>query len=352
MPAITVDDITVLPRIPDPDPAVARQRPVQSITSAPSGFEGEGFPVRRAFAGVDLMDLDPFVHLDQMGEVEYAPGEPKGTPWHPHRGFETVTYMIDGVFEHNDSNGGGGTITNGDTQWMTAGAGILHIEKPPQWLVASGGLFHGFQLWVNLPAAQKWSPPRYQDIRAAQVALATTADGGALVRVIAGSIPAMAGNGAGPAMSSELHGPGSTYTPMTLVHATLSPGARLYVMSGLGTVGAAPAARQGAPAGPAPQPIRTGQLAVFGPGDALTVTALDMRQQEARSPNLDILVLGGRPIREPVAWMGPFVMNTREEVIQAVRDFQAGKLGTIPAIHGAPDTLQETPGAAGAAEVG
>ena len=157
MPAITVDDITVLPRIPEPDPAIARQRPVRSITNAPSGFEGEGFPVRRAFHGVDLADLDPFVHLDQMGEVEYAPGEPKGTPWHPHRGFETVTYMIDGVFEHNDSNGGGGTITNGDTQWMTAGAGILHIEKPPAWLVASGGLFHGFQLWVNLPAAQKWS---------------------------------------------------------------------------------------------------------------------------------------------------------------------------------------------------
>ena len=169
MPAISVDDITVLPRIAEPDPAIARQRPVQSITSAPSGFEGEGFPVRRAFAGVDLMDLDPFVHLDQMGEVEYAPGEPKGTPWHPHRGFETVTYMIDGVFEHNDSNGGGGTITNGDTQWMTAGAGILHIEKPPQWLVASGGLFHGFQLWVNLPAAQKWSPPRYQEIGRAHV---------------------------------------------------------------------------------------------------------------------------------------------------------------------------------------
>ena len=343
MPAITVDDITVLPRIPEPDPAVARQRPVQSITSAPSGFEGEGFPVRRAFAGVDLADLDPFVHLDQMGEVEYAPGEPKGTPWHPHRGFETVTYMIDGVFEHEDSNGGGGTITNGDTQWMTAGAGILHIEKPPGWLVASGGLFHGFQLWVNLPAAQKWSPPRYQDIRAAQVALATTPDGGALVRVIAGSI-------------NDLRGPGSTYTPMTLVHATLSPGARLslpwrsdynalvYVMAGLGTVGAAPAARQGAPAGPAPQPIRTGQLAVFGPGDAITVSALDARQQESRSRNLDVLILGGRPIREPVAWMGPFVMNTREEVIQAVRDYQAGRLGTILPIHGAPASLQESSG--------
>ena len=130
------------------------------------GFEGEGFPVRRAFAGVDLADLDPFIHMDQMGEVEYAPGRAEGHPWHPHRGFETVTYMIDGDFEHSDSNGGGGVITNGDTQWMTAGAGILHIEKPPEALVAQGGLFHGFQLWVNLPRAQKWSPPRYQDIRA------------------------------------------------------------------------------------------------------------------------------------------------------------------------------------------
>src|SRR3990170_1510391 len=206
MPAVVVDDITVLPRIPEPDPTVAHQRPVRSVTSAPRGFEGEGFPVRRAFAGVDLADLDPFVHLAQMGEVEYAPGEPKGTPWHPHRGFETVTYMIDGTFEHSDSNGGGGVITNGDTQWMTAGAGILHIEKPPEWLVASGGLFHGFQLWVNLPAAQKFSAPRYQDIRANEVALASSPDGGALVRVIAGELGGLAG-------------PGSTYTPMTLIHA-------------------------------------------------------------------------------------------------------------------------------------
>ena len=214
MPALTVDDITVLPRIPVPDPTVARLRDVRSVTSAPSGFEGEGFPVRRAFAGVALEDLDPFIHLDQMGEVEYAPGEPKGTPWHPHRGFETVTYMIDGTFEHSDSNGGGGLITNGDTQWMTAGAGILHIEKPPEALVQSGGLFHGFQLWVNLPAAQKWSPPRYQDIRAQEVALASSPDGGALVRIIAGDVAGHAG-------------PGSTYSPMTLVHATLSPGATL-----------------------------------------------------------------------------------------------------------------------------
>jgi redox-sensitive bicupin YhaK (pirin superfamily) len=267
-----------------------------------------------------------------MGEVEYAPGEPKGTPWHPHRGFETVTYMIDGVFEHSDSNGGGGVITNGDTQWMTAGAGILHIEKPPEWLVAKGGLFHGFQLWVNLPAAEKWSPPRYQDLRASEVALVSSPDGGALVRVIAGEIAGHAG-------------PGSTYTPMTLVHATLSPGAQaaipwrpdynalVYVMAGHGTVG------------PDARPIQTGQLAVLGSGDTVVVGAEAI--QESRSPSFDVLILGGRPIREPVAWYGPFVMNTREELVQAFEDYKAGRLGAIPAVHGAPTTIIES-GSAGA----
>jgi redox-sensitive bicupin YhaK (pirin superfamily) len=329
MPAVSVPDITILPRIPEPDPLAARQRPVRTVTTAPRGFEGEGFPVRRAFAGVDLAELDPFVHLDQMGEVEYAPGEPKGTPWHPHRGFETVTYMIDGTFEHSDSNGGGGVITNGDTQWMTAGAGILHIEKPPEALVVSGGLFHGFQLWVNLPRSLKWSAPRYQDIRAREVALVSSSDGGALVRVIAGDVAGHAG-------------PGSTYSPMTLVHATLSPGAQLslpwradynalvYVMAGQGGVGTQA------------HPVGTGQLAVFGEGNALTVSAA--MPQESRSPVMDVLVLGGRPIREPVAWMGPFVMNTREEVMQAFADYQAGRLGSIPAIHNAPTTLQEARG--------
>jgi len=329
MPAITVPDITVLPRLPAPDPLTAVQRSVRSITSAPRGFEGEGFPVRRAFAGVDLADLDPFVHLDQMGEVEYAPGEPKGTPWHPHRGFETVTYMLDGTFEHADSNGGGGVITNGDTQWMTAGAGILHIEKPPEALVVSGGLFHGLQLWVNLPRAQKWAAPRYQDLRANEVGLLASGDGGALVRVIAGDV---AGH----------QGPGSTYSPMTLVHATLSPGARLslpwrpdynalaYVLSGQGGVGVAG------------HPIQAGQLAVFGAGDAVTVSA--SMTQESRSPGLDVLLLGGMPIREPVAWMGPFVMNTREELVQAFADYQAGRLGSIPAVHNAPSTVVESTG--------
>ena len=154
MPAVTVDDPLVLPKIRPPG-AGAVERPVVSVTTAPEGVEGEGFPVYRAFAGVAMAAIDPFVHMDQMGEVDYAPGEPKGTPWHPHRGFETVTYIIDGVFDHQDSNGGGGRITNGDTQWMTAGAGILHIEAPPEFLVASGGLFHGIQLWVN-PGLQTW----------------------------------------------------------------------------------------------------------------------------------------------------------------------------------------------------
>ena len=314
MPAITADTLT-LPRLPRPDATVAVARPVRSLTTAPSGFEGEGFPVRRAFAGVDLNDLDPFIHMDQMGEVEYAPGEPKGTSWHPHRGFETVTYIIDGTFDHRDSHGGGGRISDGDTQWMTAGSGLLHIEAPPESLVLSGGLFHGIQLWVNLPRDMKMAAPRYQDIRGAQASLLSSDDGGALVRVIAGRL---AGH----------DGPGVTHTPITLAHATLSPGADLtipwpaqqnclvYVLAGQGTVGAER------------RPIRTGQLAVLGQGDTLTVAASEA--QESRSPNLEVFLLGGRPIREPVAAHGPFVMNTRAELVQAFEDYQAGRLGTIP----------------------
>jgi hypothetical protein len=315
MPAVTVEDISILPKLPV---AEGTERPVLSLTSAPSGFEGEGFPVRRAFAGVDLARLDPFVHMDQMGEVDYAPGEPKGTAWHPHRGFETVTYMIDGTFQHQDSAGGGGIITNGDTQWMTAGAGILHIEAPPEALVMSGGLFHGIQLWVNLPSADKWVPPRYQDIRSKEVALVSSADGGALVRVIAGEV---GGHG----------GPGATHTPMAMVHATVSPGGRLelpwpsefnalvYVLGGQGKVGSEGAA------------IKTGQMVVFGAGDSMVVGADERQEGPARE--LDILVLGGRPIGEPVAAYGPFVMNTRAEIAQAFEDYEKGKLGVIPADH-------------------
>jgi redox-sensitive bicupin YhaK (pirin superfamily) len=312
-----VDDVLALPRVDAPGAEVVR-RPVLSVTTAPAGLEGEGFPVRRAFAGVDHARLDPFVHMDQMGEVEYAPGEPKGTPWHPHRGFETVTYMIDGTFQHQDSIGGGGLITNGDTQWMTAGGGILHIEAPPEELVASGGLFHGIQLWVNLPKADKMIAPRYQDIGSSQVALVASPDGGALFRVIAGDL-------------GEHVGPGSTHSPMAMVHATISPGARVeipwrsdfnalvYVLGGRGTVGS-----EG-------HRIETGQLAVFGDGDALSISAAS--DQDSRTPNLEVLVLGGKPIREPIYAYGPFVMNTKEEVAQAFEDYQAGRLGTVPADH-------------------
>src|SRR6476620_6568232 len=252
MPAVTADTLS-LPRIPVPAGDVP-ERAVRQVTSAPSGYEGEGFPVRRAFAGVNVADLDPFVHMDQMGEVDYGPGEPRGTAWHPHRGFETVTYMIDGVFEHQDSTGGGGLITNGDTQWMTAGGGILHIERPPESMVETGGLFHGIRLWVNLPSKDKMVTPRYQDIRSEKVTLLSSPDGGALVRIIAGDV---AGH----------PGPGITHTPIALVHATVAPEGRLelpwpqpfnalvYALSGQGSVGADNT------------PFAAGQLAVLGAGD-------------------------------------------------------------------------------------
>ncbi|WP_300551340.1 pirin family protein, partial [uncultured Nocardioides sp.] len=193
--------------------------------------------------------------------------------------------------------------------------GLLHIEAPPEWMVTQGGLFHGIQLWGNLPRDAKMSAPKYQDIRSGEVQLLTTPDAGALVRVIAGSVDGHAG-------------PGSTYTPMTLVHATLEPGARLelpwevehnalvYVLNGQGTVGT-----DG-------RPIRTGQAAAMGAGDYLTLTADGA--QETRSPRMDVIVVGGQPIREPLAWAGPFVMNTKAEVLEAYQDFQRGSFGQIP----------------------
>ncbi|MEV6167872.1 pirin family protein [Streptomyces sp. NPDC051954] len=317
MPAVTVENPLTLPRVAAPADAVAR--PVLTVTTAPSGFEGEGFPVRRAFAGINYRHLDPFIMMDQMGEVDYGPLEPKGTPWHPHRGFETVTYIIDGTFVHQDSNGGGGTITNGDTQWMTAGSGLLHIETPPESLVMSGGLFHGLQLWVNLPAKDKMKDPRYQDIRGGQVQLLTSPDGGALLRVIAGELDGH-------------QGPGATHTPITMIHATLAPGAEItlpwredfnalaYVLAGRGSVGTDR------------RPVHLGQTAVFGTGGSLTVRADE--KQDSNAPDLEVVLLGGQPIREPMAHYGPFVMNSREELQQAFEDFQKGRLGTIPAVHG------------------
>ncbi|WP_432092366.1 pirin family protein [Streptomyces sp. bgisy100] len=314
MPAVTPENPLTLPRVTAP--ADAAPRPVLAVATAPSGLEGEGFPVRRAFAGIDYRHLDPFIMMDQMGEVEYAPGEPKGTPWHPHRGFETVTYLIDGTFVHQDSHGGGGTINGGDTQWMTAGSGLLHIEAPPESLVVSGGLFHGLQLWVNLPRQDKMIPPKYQDIGGGNVKLLASSDGGAVLRLIAGELDGH-------------RGPGITHTPITMIHASVGPGAELtlpwrpdfnalvYGLAGRGTAGA-----EG-------RPFRTGQAVVLGPGETLTVRA--DATQESRSPNLEVVLLGGAPIREPMMQYGPFVMNTRAELAQAFEDFQAGRLGTVPA---------------------
>ena len=323
MPAITADTLS-LPRIAGPSVS-DRDRSVRSVTTGPRGYEGEGFPVVRAFAGASPADLDPFVHMDQMGEIEYQPGEPRGTDWHPHRGFETVTYMIDGRFAHQDSHGGGGLITDGATQWMTAGAGILHIETPPAELVESGGVFHGIQLWVNLPRKYKFATPKYQAIEGGDVRLLSSEDGGALVRVIAGEVDGRLDPMSPP---ERLRGPGSTNTPITLVHTTIEPGALLnlpwnpefnaliYVLSGDGAVG------------PAGHPIHHGQLAVLGAGDRITVAAA--AQQDSHRPAMEVLILGGQPIREPVFQYGPFVMNSKSEVIQALEDFNAGRFGTIP----------------------
>lgn len=318
MPAVTAENPLALPRLATPV-GEASARPVARVVPAHHAIEGAGFEVWRPFPGnVDAHLADPFFLLDQLGPVEYAPNEAVGAPWHPHRGFETVTYVIDGVVQHHDSNGGGGTISEGDTQWMTAGAGILHDEVPTEAFVRSGGRTHGVQLWVNLPAALKMSPPRYQAITSDALTLLSSPDGGALVRLIAGDLDGHAG-------------PGVTHTPISYAHVSVSPGAQLevawnpsfnamaYVLGGNGYVGAER------------RPVGAHQLAVFGDGDTITVGAADAQPDEF--PNLEVLLLGGLPIREPIAHYGPFLMNTREEIIQAIDDFQAGRMGVIPAVE-------------------
>jgi redox-sensitive bicupin YhaK (pirin superfamily) len=318
MPAITVDDTLVLPRIAAPDPVVSRPRPVAQVITSHRQAEGAGFVVRRPFpGGLSMADADPFLMLDHVGPAVNAPNEAKGAPWHPHRGFETVSYILDGEIAHHDTNGGGGIIGEGDTQWMTAGGGILHDELPTERMYRAGGPMHGVQLWVNLPPALKMTAPRYQSITRNHLTLLTTEDGGALIRLIAGDI-------------AGYTGPGTTHTPITYAHATLAPGAQLavpwdpafhtfaYVLTGHGTAGS-----EG-------RPVEPGQLAVFGPGDHLVVAA------DKQPGPLDVLLLGGLPIRAPVASYGPFVMNTREEILEAIEDYEAGRLGVIPADQLAP----------------
>jgi redox-sensitive bicupin YhaK (pirin superfamily) len=322
MPAVTVENPLVLPRIPRPDPSKSVARPIDRSIAARHVVEGAGFQVWRPFpGGIDLEVTDPFLLLDQLGPVDHGPGEARGAPWHPHRGFETVTYLLDGEIAHHDSNGGGGVIGEGDTQWMTAGAGILHDEVPSERVLRAGGPSHGVQLWVNLPASLKFTPPRYQAITGDGLTLLTSHDGGSLVRLIAGDLAAQAG-------------PGSTHTPITYAHATVSPGAELsvpwnpsfnamaYVLLGQGY------------AGPEDRPFDEHELIVFGDGDHLTLRAA--QRQRGPSVALDVLLLGGLPIRESIAHYGPFVMNTRAEIVQALEDYEAGRMGVIPAIDATP----------------
>ncbi len=318
MPAVTVENPLVLPRIPRPDARTSTPRPAGQVIPAHHAVEGAGFEVWRPFPGaVDLHVTDPFLLLDQLGPVEYGPGEAKGAPWHPHRGFETVTYVLDGEISHHDSNGGGGVIGEGDTQWMTAGGGILHDEVPSERALRAGGPSHGVQLWVNLPARLKFTPARYQAITGDNLVLLASDDGGTLVRLIAGEL---AGH----------PGPGDTHTPITYAHATVSPGAELtvpwnpefnamaYVLTGQGY------------AGREARPVSDHSLVMFGPGDSVTLRAAE--QIEGPTDALDVLLLGGLPIREPIVHYGPFVMNTKSEIADAIDDFNAGRMGTVPAV--------------------
>lgn len=317
MPAVTVDNLLVLPRLSRPGTEPILVRPVERVVAARQQSEGAGFTIWRPFPGdVPPAVTDPFILLDQVGPTINQPNETVGAPWHPHRGFETVSYILDGEIAHHDSNGGGGVIREGDTQWMTAGSGILHDELPTERMYRNGGPMHAVQLWVNLPAALKFAPPRYQAIAGETLRLVTTHDGASLIRIIAGNV-------------GEFQGPGITHTPITYLHATVAPGAELtlpwnpafsafaYVLTGAGF------------AGLDRRPVSAHELAIFGRGDHIRIQASASRRDDADA--LDVLVLGGLPIREAVVQYGPFVMNTRTEIVEAFEDYRRGSFGVIPA---------------------
>jgi redox-sensitive bicupin YhaK (pirin superfamily) len=286
---------------------MASVRELDRLVTAHRQSEGGGFIVRRPLptAGIDL--VDPFLLIDEMGPVVYRPGEAVGAPDHPHRGFETVTYLLDGEFVHEDSAGHRGTLRSGDVQWMTAGGGIIHSEMPSEHIRRDGGRMHGFQIWVNLPARLKMTRPRYQDVAAAKIPEAQSPDGKARVRVIAGEAL-----GARAVID--------THTPIVYQDWTLASGADVtlpmprdrnalvYVFEGEARVG-----DRGAP-------VRDGQMAFLGDGESVRLRA----DGHAR-----LLLLAGVPIGETVARYGPFVMNSEAEIVEAVRDFRSGRMGEI-----------------------
>ena len=288
-----------------------RIRSVLEVTTARRQREGGGFIVRRPFPTQALALVDPFLLLDEMGPADYGPGEAIGAPDHPHRGFETVTYMLAGEFEHADSAGHRGTIRAGDVQWMTAGDGVVHSEMPSQRIRREGGRVHGFQIWVNLPARDKRIAPRYQEVPRAEIPEARSADGLAHVRVIAGE-------------ALGVRAAIDTHTPIVFHDWTLAPGATVETAlpadhEGLVYVFGGAARVDGTPVG-------DGQMARLGPGDVVRLAAAPDAAGSAR-----LLLLAGVPLREPVARYGPFVMNTPEEIHEAFLDFERGRMGTIAA---------------------
>jgi redox-sensitive bicupin YhaK (pirin superfamily) len=291
--------------------ATVTERPVLSVVDSIRTLEGGGFPVRRPFPTPQLMQVDPFLLLDHLGPVQWGPGEGIGAPDHPHRGFETVTYLLSGGFQHKDSAGHSGRLGPGDVQWMTAGHGVVHSELPSDEFMRDGGVMHGFQVWVNLPARDKMMQPHYQEIPASRIPEASSADGMVKVRVIAGE-------------SLGQRAVIETRTPILYLHFTVQPGgtitqpvptgfnALVYLISGEVQLGEKR------------RPVREGQMARYGDGDRLSLAVATDASVAA-----ELLLLAGQPLNEPVARYGPFVMNTRAEIEQAFRDYQAGRLGTI-----------------------
>ncbi len=289
-------------------------RPVTRVIEATHTLEGAGFGVYRPFPTPALDHLDPFLLLDELEPRVYAPGERKGAPDHPHRGFETVSYILAGETEHRDSTGNGGIIRAGGVQWMTAGDGIIHSEMPGPTMVREGGLSHGFQLWVNLPRDLKRTPPRYQSLEPG--GLTEVTGDGWTARIIAGAVLGATG-------------PARTHTPINYVHLTLTPGAEVTLdIPTDHNIGVHAFASHGSVGDPA-VPLARSQFAILSPGEGDLVIRGPGPSPEEAEP-MEVLVLSGRPLNEPIARYGPFVMNTREELIEAIEDYNAGRFGTIP----------------------
>jgi len=286
-------------------------RPVVEVVTSEKTLEGGGFPVRRPFPTARLLQVDPFLLLDHLGPVQWGPGQGIGAPDHPHRGFETVTYLLSGEMQHKDSAGHSGKLGPGDVQWMTAGAGVVHSELPSGAFMRNGGTMHGFQIWVNLPARDKMIRPRYQDIPAARIPEAVSADGKVRVRVVAGEA-------LGQSAVIETH------TPIIYLHFTLQPGGEIVQPVPDNHNALAYVIHGELRAGGEDRRMREGQLARFGGGNAVRLAVAG----DAAGP-ADLLLLAGVPINESVERYGPFVMNTRAEITQAIRDYHDGKMGAI-----------------------